>query len=228
MVDGYIIIMVKILIVDKSGDIQQSVYKLEDESELYKKAGLKSVIDFEKGASWNVEGDNKRMYEYSVYGKTEGSANTENKYDFPPPIDDVLFFNKCVIVKKRNNKFKSLSIEEWVSVYEKLFGGFEDIGDESDCSEEKDDEYDSLPKTKSGYAADDFVVEDSDEDELSYNSEIDSLELSDDSSILDQFDESMNVADDKQYNTRSRNKSTQNDTVFLSLDDDYISDTSIE
>ena len=42
--------MVKILIVDKSGDIQQSVYKLEDESELYKKAGLKSVIDFEKGA----------------------------------------------------------------------------------------------------------------------------------------------------------------------------------
>lgn len=219
--------MVKILIVERSGDISQTVYKLDDESELYKKAGYKSVVGFEKCASWEVEGDNEKTYEYSVFGTKVGRANTENKYDFPPPIDELLLFNKCVIVKKRKGVLKSLTTEEWEIVYEKLFGGFEDLDEESEMSEDEDDEYDKLPKTKSGYARDDFIVEDDEEDE------------NDESSVEEEFDcifegdeeesdlNTEKAVSETKYNTRQRT-STRTNTIFMSLGDNYISDVSVE
>ena len=223
--------MVKILIVERSGDISQTVYKLEDESELYKKAGYKSVVGFEKCVSWEVEGDNEKTYEYIVFGKKEGRANTENKYDFPPPIDELLLFNKCVIVKKRKGILKSLTIEEWEIVYEKLFGGFEDLDEESEMSEDEEDEYDNLPKTKSGYAQDGFIVEDEEEEDIdnenSIEEEFDSL--SEDEEVNEQECDlnTENAVSEKKYNTRQRTNGRTN-TVFMSLDDDYISDVSVE
>ena len=69
-------------------------------------------------------------------------------------------FDSCVIVKKRKNTLRSIAIEEWEKIYEELYGGFEDIDNESEFSE--DDE--NIPRTKSGYVEDDFVVEDYEED----------------------------------------------------------------
>ena len=40
---------------------------------------------------WNVKCDSKKYF-IEVYAKTEGRTNSENKYDFPPPIDNALFF----------------------------------------------------------------------------------------------------------------------------------------
>lgn len=222
--------MVKILIVERSGDISQTVYKLEDESELYKKAGYKSVVGFEKCVSWEVEGDNAKTYEYIVFGKKEGRANTENKYDFPPPIDELLLFNKCVIVKKRKGVLKSLSIDEWEIVYEKLFGGFEDLDEESERSEDEEDEYDNLPKTKSGYAQDGFIVEDEEEgtdNENSIEEEFDSVSENEEDNEQEGDLNTENAVSEKKYNTRQRTNGRTN-TVFMSLDDDYISDVSVE
>ena len=123
--------MVKILVINKSCDIEQKVYKLEDESELYKKAGFKSMVGFEKIHSWFIDTEGK-LYEYVVYGKKEGKPNHENKYEFPPPIDNILLFDSCVIVKKRKNTLKSITVEEWEKLYEELYGGFEDIDNESE------------------------------------------------------------------------------------------------
>ena len=223
--------MVKILIVERSGDISQTVYKLEDESELYKKAGYKSVVGFEKCASWEVEGDNEKIYEYSVFGTKVGRANTENKYDFPPPIDELLLFNKCVIVKKRKGILKSLSAEEWEIVYEKLFGGFEDLDEESEKSEDEEDEYDNLPKTKSGYAQDGFIVEDEEEedadDENSIEEEFDSVSEDEEDNDQEGDLNTETAVSGRKYNTRQRTNGRTN-TVFMSLDDDYISDVSVE
>jgi hypothetical protein len=222
--------MVKILIIERSGDISQTVYKLEDESELYKKAGYKSVVGFEKCVSWEVEGDNEKTYEYIVFGKKEGRANTENKYDFPPPIDELLLFNKCVIVKKRKGILKSLTIEEWEIVYEKLFGGFEDLDEESEMSEDDEDEYDNLPKTKSGYAQDGFIVEDEEEDtdnENSIEEELDSVSEDEEENEHEGDLNTENAVSGTKYNTRQRT-STRTNTIFMSLGDNYISDVSVE
>lgn len=166
---------ITILVVDKSGSIKEVSLKSYDESELYKKAGLKSPDGFKCYAEWNIEDLNDKNYSISVFGKTDGKANQENKYDFPPPIDNTLFFGNCIIVNKNDEIATSITEEEWESVYEYLFGGFEELGDED--SDEEDDEDDDLPRTKDGYVKDDFVVDD---DEEEYEDEEEEEEEEDD------------------------------------------------
>jgi hypothetical protein len=153
-----------VLVVEKNGDIKEQVIKSFDESELYKKAGFKSADGFKSYATWGIEDLEGKNYMISVFGKTTGRANQENKFEFPPPIDNTLFFGNCIIINKVNNVPTSLSAKEWESIYDYLYGGFEDIGDEDSDEEEDDDDDDDVPRTKSGYVKDDFVVDDDDED----------------------------------------------------------------
>lgn len=139
-------------------------------SSLYKKCGFKSNIDFIKQTSWNVKYSNETII-VSVYAKMSGKANYENKYEFPPPIDNKLFFGTCCIIAEKNNLLKSpfdLSVSIWKNIYENLYGGFENInGDDEDDEDDEDllDLIDSSKKTKNGgYFKDGFVVEDSDGD----------------------------------------------------------------
>lgn len=155
-----------ILIVDKSGKIKELEVKTIDENELYKKAGFKTSDGFELQTEWGAE-INGEKYSVSVFGKTKGRAGQENKYEFPPPIDNTLLFGSCVIVNKKNGKPTNISKEEWSAVYEHLYGGFEDIGSE-DSDEEETDEDDDRPRTKEGYVKDGFIVDDKDEEDDDY------------------------------------------------------------
>ena len=169
-----------ILIVDKSGSIKELNVKTYSEDELYKKAGFKTSDGFELKTTWDVDlsqsnKENPKKYFISVYGKTKGRAGQENKYDFPPPIDNILFFGSCVLVNHpEGEEVENLFKEEWNKIYEHLFGGFEDIGSEdSEDDEDDEDEDEVIPKTKSGYAKDGFVVEDNEiESERETDSEI--------------------------------------------------------
>jgi hypothetical protein len=57
----------------------------------------------------------------------------------------------------------SLRSSEWEDIYQHLYGGFEDIGEEED--DEEEEIAINVPLTKSGYVKDNFVVDDEDEDE---------------------------------------------------------------
>jgi len=172
---------VTILIVEKSGAIQECELKTYNESELYKKAGLKSAAGFELQTEWGAEIDGK-SYSVSVFGKDNGRAGQENKYEFPPPIDSVLLFGSCVLVNKINNQATSISKAEWTKVYEHLFGGFDDIGDE-DSELSEDDVDDDVSRTKEGYVKDDFIVDD-DEEEDYESDELEEEEESEEEIVL--------------------------------------------
>ena len=60
----------------------------------------------------------------------------ENKYEFPPPIDSVLFFGGCVLVAKSDNSIVDLRISSWNKIYETLMGGFEDLDEEGEDEED--------------------------------------------------------------------------------------------
>jgi hypothetical protein len=161
-----------IIIVERVGSLKLlSVkdFKLED---LYKKCGFKKSEDFNKQTEWPVKYDGKKYF-IQVYAKTEGRANSENKYDFPPPIDTKLFYGSCAIVgqiKKPDGSkvFTNLSLPIWNKIYEKLFGGFEDLATTAKEDEEEEDELANVPKekkTKHGYLKDGFVVDSSDTEE---------------------------------------------------------------
>jgi hypothetical protein len=161
-----------IIIVEKSGTLKPLLIKDFKEEELYKKCGFKKAEDFVKQTEWNAKYDGKKYY-FQVFAKSEGRANSENKYDFPPPIDTKLFFGSCAIIAfiKNTNGSKTyvdLSVPLWNKMYEKLFGGFEDLTATAAEDEEEEDELANVPKekkTKHGYLKDGFVVDSSETDE---------------------------------------------------------------
>jgi hypothetical protein len=154
--------MPSIIIIDKSGNIKSQSAKSLTVNDFYKKAGLKTPDGFKKYAEWNVN-ISDTDYNIHLYGKTNGRANQENKYEFPPPVDSTLFFGSCVLANMNGDSIGDLSEDEWDNIYEFLYGGFEDLGDEDTCDETLSEE-EIAPKTKQGYAKDGFVVDDDDEE----------------------------------------------------------------
>ena len=153
--------MPSFIIIEKSGSLKNA--KTTDLVDLYKKCGFKTAEGFSLNHAWSVE-FNDTEYKMEIYGKVTGRANTENKYEFPPPIDNVLFFGSCAAVLYVNNKMTDMGTSEFKDIIDHLYGGYSDIGDEEDEEEEDEDDI-GLPKTKHGYVKDDFVVSSDAEDD---------------------------------------------------------------
>ena len=167
-----------VLIVDKTGAINEQIIKHFDENELYKKAGLKKAEGFIKQTEWSIPELHGKVYNVSLYAKANGRANSENKFEFPPPVDTVLYFGNCILVNKNDDdEYTNLSKKEWKEVYDFLYGGFDDIGEEDEEDEEEEEEEedddDNVPRTKSGYVKDDFIVDDDDGDDDGDDDEVD-------------------------------------------------------
>lgn len=215
---------ISVVIVEKTGTLKSLTIKDYKEEELYKKCGFKKPDGFSKQTEWGIKLEGKKFI-VAVYAKSDGKANSENKYDFPPPVDTALFFGSCALVcsiKKDDGTWEiiSLSLEQWEKMYEKLFGGFEDLSATCAEDENEEDELANVPaskKTKQGYLKDGFVVdsessddkddfgsEDEDEDEEEETSEDvdgvdDGLELEDIGSELSE-EEYESSSDDETEN----------------------------
>jgi hypothetical protein len=192
-------IMPVILVIDRGGSIKELSAKTYDDENLFKKAGFKTPTDFALHHVFGVG-----SYNVHLYGKTKGKAGQENKYDFPPPVDHVLFFGSCLLVNKRGKEADAevadLSLKEWETLYEKLFGGFEDLAATADDDEEEE----SIPEedqrlladpntkfTKQGYVKDDFIVDDDEEEEDDDDDEDDDSSASLADSSLDDTSEDL-------------------------------------
>lgn len=162
---------ITIIIIKKDASLETITVKEFKEEDLYKKCGFSKPNNFIKQTEWKVKLD--KNYIISLYAKLEGKSNMENKYDFPPPVDTKLFFGSCALVAyiahstNDTRELISLSVELWNKIYEKLFGGFEDIVKDEDDMDEDDDEMINIPsnkKTRQGYLKDGFVVDGNDGD----------------------------------------------------------------
>lgn len=169
--------MVKAVIIEKSGDCKSINIKIEKD-ELYKKCKFKSNESFSLRHTWKVDKSwlkkHKIDFKYiSLYAKDNGRANMENKYDLPPPIDNVLYFGSIVVVaheiknimsEEEYNEAKEeaqcsdledsyleyvdpieLTTKVWNQFYEHLFGGFEDLSACALQDEFEEDELDQIP-----------------------------------------------------------------------------------
>ena len=175
-----------IVIVEKAGTLKSYLIKDFNIDYLFKKCGFKKSINFELQHVWNIKMKDINYY-ISVYAKCEGKSNFENKYDFPPPIDNKLFFGNCAIVLQIKNsqqelEYVDLTISLWEKIYEHLFGGFEDLVKETEYEVDELDAISKNNKTKDGYLKDNFVIDSGDDiNEMESNDlDLDS-ELSEDS-----------------------------------------------
>lgn len=164
-----------LLIIDKSGTpkvLSVKDFKIED---LYKKCGFKKPDGLEKRHVWVTKCD-KTSYRISVYAKDDGKANTENKFEFPPPIDNSLFFGSCAVLVEHKNLAgeyvpTTVTMDIWDKLYEKMYGGFENLGDTCKADDDESDELEAIPKSKktaSGYLKDGFIVDSDNEEDADY------------------------------------------------------------
>ena len=151
--------MVKIVIIHKTGEaITKNILKF-DINTLYKKCSFRNDNHFKLHHTWKIS---SAKYIH-VFAKNNGRANSENKFDFPPPIDTILFFGNVAVVKTSeryptNVNVKPLTHTEWAIIYEKLFGGFEDINSVNSYESDELDNYKPEQLTKQGYLKDGFIV----------------------------------------------------------------------
>jgi hypothetical protein len=173
---------IKTVIIERLGSVKELNVKEFKEDELFKRAGMKTPTDFKLHHLFELPDTASSAFsatslntQIAVYGKLKGKAGQENKYDFPPPIDNHLFFGNCILVKYSTNGEEktpvNLSAVEWKTIYEQLFGGFEDLGDDNDDDDDEEERVQieeerrlrKNPKikfTKEGYIKDGMIVDD--------------------------------------------------------------------
>ena len=152
--------MASLVLVETNGTLKTLKTKEVSLETLYKKCGFRVNDDFLLRHTWKVKLSGEEFI-VSVWAKKTGKANFENKYDFPPPVDNDLFFGTCAVVcTGTDGGFLDLTKETWLKIYEKLFGGFEDIGSQDEYSEDELANVDPALLTKNGYLKDGFVVSD--------------------------------------------------------------------
>jgi len=173
---------IDLIVIQKNGDLNEVTFKKFSYIDLYKKCGFRKSEGFDKRQTWKVKINGSMVY-VSLFARTEGTVNTENKYDLPPPVDNDLYFGNCALVCHKDEigeEVCDMSQEMWEKIYEVLFGGFEDLSATAVNDELEVDELENVPdeyKTKSGYLKDGFVVEDTESNESENDDQSDGSEL---------------------------------------------------
>lgn len=176
-----------IVIVSKTGTLSEVVVEPENETTLdeltillSKKCGYRNHNGFscyhtykyknKKKFSFYVDNEDvvpKYIY-VDVWAKTDGRAGNENKYEMPPPVDEIIYYGNIALVARVDKEHAvSLTATIWNVIYERLFGGFEDLDSTALEDENEVDELDLIPayqKTINGYLKDGFVVDDDSDD----------------------------------------------------------------
>ena len=172
-----------IVIVTKTGKLTETdivtntITGIQELTEiLSKKCDNKKSTGFSCYHTWRVRNKNNRIgfgdelatsvkYVYiDLWAKTDGRAGQENKYELPPPIDEIIFFGNIALVARVDKEIAcDLTLKRWNIIYEKLFGGFEDLSKTAEADEKEIDELELIPaskKTKNGYLKDGFIIDD--------------------------------------------------------------------
>lgn len=181
------------VIIDKYGKYSTKQFRDITEVNLYKKCGFSNNSHFQLIYTFKVKERNLHLY-----GKTDGRANTVNKFELPPPLDNTLYYGSIMVLStiEETISFDALlpyTKENWTTDYEYLMGGFEDI-DHTDDETETDEmnEYSDSEKTKEGYLKDGFIVDEPSPTNNSGNTETDDSSEYEDSEL-----------DEEEYQTES-------------------------
>ena len=174
-----------IVIVTKTGKLTETdivtntITGIQELTEiLSKKCDNKKSTGFSCYHTWRYRNKKNRLgflgdfatsvkYVYiDLWAKTDGRAGQENKYELPPPVDEIIFFGNIALVARIDKEIAcDLTLKRWNIIYEKLFGGFEDLSKTAEEDEKEIDELESIPaskKTKNGYLKDGFIIDDED------------------------------------------------------------------
>jgi hypothetical protein len=109
--------MVKIIIVEKTGDLLSST--IQDMSDIFKRCNFRKEDGFQLRTTWIID----EPYTVQLYCKIEGKPHTVNKYEFPPPVEHDIYYGRCAIVQCKGDELVDMDIDYWVTIQDRLWGG---------------------------------------------------------------------------------------------------------
>jgi hypothetical protein len=219
---------IPIVVVERNGNLRVSNIDAYTPLELSKKCKCKSSDGFEVRAEWAYSGEDADRFVVELWARDDGTAGQENKYEFPPPVDTILFFGACALVAKdmtHHRRVIPLTLEKWDKMYDFLFGGFETLAN-CDDDDNESDELDSIPahrKTKDGYLKDGFVVDNchdecDDEGDVTNDDDDDTSDDEDDDTTDDEDDTNVDDDDDDDEDNEENEDNEDNEEE----DDDVV------
>jgi hypothetical protein len=100
----------------------------------------------------------------TVWGWKDGKAGTENKHELPPTAtgeDMPLLFSDAVVVGTSD-----FTDKDYDAFYEEAFGGFEELGSETDANEEEEEDEEEDEDYEEEEAEEEAAVEEEDADAI--------------------------------------------------------------
>jgi len=156
---------IKFIVVNQNGSLIEKKSKsgyVSDLKEAHIIIGKNKLHVVWKYQNWNI----------GLFGNTTAHHEKINKYEFPPPVENILFKGNCILVNLQTKQdgslnykqFNDLTLNEWTIIYNKLYGGFESLSssDTDDSFSDDSNNNDDIKEKKfsNGYLVDDFVVDD--------------------------------------------------------------------
>tara|TARA_B110000003_G_scaffold104815_2_gene107122 strand:- start:11538 stop:12209 length:672 start_codon:yes stop_codon:yes gene_type:complete len=218
---------VQCVIIDKQNNKKQVKINVNSD-QFYKKCKLRSAKDFDYRHSWKIKEEGEVMY-LSIFAKNNGRANTENKCELPPPLDNQLYFGSLLVVKhKEEGKYDmddliELTVENWEKHYNKLYGGFEDLGEEDSYSSEESIDPELL--TKEGYSKEDGFVVESDEEIIDDEGDEDDEEEEEEEEYIGGEETGEDESDDASEDESDSEYDTDNSYIASELEEEEYVDT---
>jgi len=218
---------VQCVVIDKQNNKKQVKINVNSD-QFYKKCKLRSAKDFDYRHSWKIKEEGEVMY-LSIFAKNNGRANTENKCELPPPLDNQLYFGSLLVVKhKEEGKYDmddliELTVENWEKHYNKLYGGFEDLGEEDSYSSEESIDPELL--TKEGYSKEDGFVVESDEEIIDDEGDEDDEEEEEEEEYIGGEETGEDESDDASEDESDSEYDTDNSYIASELEEEEYVDT---
>jgi hypothetical protein len=195
--------MKKIVIIEKNSSLKDANVKKFKIETLYKKCKFKNNDNFGPRHTWKLN----ETTNITLFAKKTGRANSENKYELPPPLDKELFFGSMIICAHNDNtltdeNINNFNVESWEKIYEKLMGGFEDLGEEDGERSEDEEDIDPDDLDDNGYLKNSFLAADDEslgkEDDSEEEKEFSGAETESDGEFPESSDEESEPAPDSE------------------------------
>lgn len=123
-----------ILTINKNGEITQRNIKNYDN--LYSICNYRNDNNFELLHVWNNE--------YYLYGKNAGRSGYENNYKMPLPLNNELYYGTLCVIKKKEDVYVPLTLQDWTSFYNKMMDIKENNTDNGTTTEESESEEENI------------------------------------------------------------------------------------
>jgi len=114
--------MVQAIVVATNGELSAvSVTSLDD---MFKKCNFRSQNGFSERTVWKHFSDG-RTHSVRLYAKREGKI--PNKYVFPSPVENEVYYGKCILINTVGDDLFDLSLKTWADLLEDTQKGDDDV-----------------------------------------------------------------------------------------------------